>query len=302
MTLIITHINRFGIVHAADSNMMSLNNRTKQLQGVSVEQKLFQIPFLNAAVSVAGNVMLGEESMSDWMPIFIEQEEKCDTMSLQLFAENLRKKWFAAMTPAQLEIGNWAHISGYVQTENISHPECWFVSNILNQDGLCLQVDNQKFHRWEDLATRDCRANGDLFSLFSAGHDVSVTYINGYLTGRILMNHFNLLNALPAQGTPVLRQFVINPHALRTNVEWQQASEYEITQFNNLIKPLVGKHPSSLEDTEDMVKTSMDIISKLFQIGENPVIGGDTQVFAIPAPANIAKSLVAVPSYDNLSN
>lgn len=300
MTIIVTHLNRFGIVHAADTNLtikVGTNITYREAQ------KLFQIPSLNAAVTVAGNALLGVEDMEDWMPQFIETEEQHGTNSLRVFSEHLRDAWFNAMNPNQRTIGNWAHIAGYVTEGERSHPECWFVSNILRQELNDFAVDSTKFHRWEDFATRDCRVRGDLLAEFTAGNSAAYcTYLNGYPTGRILMNLFRVLRSAPSQVNPILQRFVIMPSALANSVVFEDATDDQVAQFTALMNPLIGRTPTSIEDTEDIVRASIDVISRFFEIGGVPVIGGPTSVFRIPAPNNCAHSSDELPLYNGLTN
>ena len=78
MTLILTQISKFGIIHASDTNVTFSNfdPKTKTYKFAKVEelQKLFQIPYLNAALTVAGSYSVGNNRMQEWMNAFIQNQ------------------------------------------------------------------------------------------------------------------------------------------------------------------------------------------------------------------------------------
>ena len=67
MTLIVTHIDKLGIIHASDSNLTSSDDK---LAGEG--KKVFSIPKLNAGISIAGSYGVGNETMDIWLPKFID--------------------------------------------------------------------------------------------------------------------------------------------------------------------------------------------------------------------------------------
>jgi hypothetical protein len=66
MSIIITHINENGIVHAADSNLTDHHGAH-----AGTAQKVFEIPRLNAGLTVAGNYSVANQRMDEWISIFI---------------------------------------------------------------------------------------------------------------------------------------------------------------------------------------------------------------------------------------
>ena len=67
MTLILTIINKYGILHASDSALTS--NHAAAGEG----KKTFSINFLNAGLTVAGAYSVGGVNMNQWMTDFINQ-------------------------------------------------------------------------------------------------------------------------------------------------------------------------------------------------------------------------------------
>ena len=65
MTLILTHISQYGIVHASDSNL------TADGSHAGTASKIYPIAHLQAGLTVAGAFSVGGATMESWMPEFI---------------------------------------------------------------------------------------------------------------------------------------------------------------------------------------------------------------------------------------
>jgi hypothetical protein len=83
MTLILTHLGRFGIIHASDSNLTSALN-TSAGQG----KKTFALDYLNAGLTVAGAYSIAGIAMDVWMQNFIRGQEANGTRPLSQFARH----------------------------------------------------------------------------------------------------------------------------------------------------------------------------------------------------------------------
>jgi len=124
MTLILTHITRYGIVHASDSNL------TANGKSAGEGKKVFHIPRLNAGLSVAGSYAVGGTPMNEWMQSFIDQPEPRGETQLGGFAESLRGALQKQMRPEERKQGCFVHLAGYAADGQQYHPEFWYISNI----------------------------------------------------------------------------------------------------------------------------------------------------------------------------
>lgn len=260
MTLIVTHINRFGIIHASDSNLTT-GNDTNAGEG----QKTFNISFLNAGLTVAGCYSVENQRMDIWMTNFIQIEEQKGTPTLKDFSHNLKATLDAKMTNDEKSGGSIIHIAGYVEENGISHPEFWFVRNVHRIDpstGNYTDID-LSFEISEDFWTRDYPQN-NLNETFQNPKMYSrQIYVNGFSPGRI---GFNVIQRQ-------IEKFFINI--------WQ-VEDWEF------------RPPLSIEDTELLVKSYMQIIDTLFTLSDYPAkyIGGTTQTLLIKQPDNIIHKII----------
>jgi len=249
MTLVVTHISKFGIIHAADSSLTAYNGSP-----AGEAQKVFPIPFLNAGLSVAGAYGVGGKPMGLWMKTFIEGQErdKCDT--LEAFATALKVALQKEMTETEKLCGSIIHLAGYVQDKSGSHPEFWFVRNVYGMDKVTGEyVDvRDTFQISEDFWNRDWDKN-KLEELFQRGG--FQLYINGFTPGRV---SYLILHS-------VMNQFFFS---VWKNPAWK-------------FRP-----PRSLEESELLVRLYICIIVVLFRISDYGArfIGGVPQTYRIPAP------------------
>lgn len=255
MTLIVTHIDKFGIVHASDSNLTSHN------QTVGEGTKVFGIPNLNAGLSIAGSYSVGSNSMADWMPDFIIRQSEIPGINLNIFSHNLKTELEKTMTSDEKKGGSIIHIAGYVTENGLSHPEFWFVRNIHRidqQTGYYKDIDD-KFEISEDFWTRDCQAETFSKSWADPTRNAIQTYFNGFSPGRI--GYYAVSSEL--------RRFF--------NYMW-----------NN--KSWKFRPPQSIEETEILLKNYMQIIDTLFVLSEYKAryIGGTIQTLVIKPPSSLA--------------
>src|SRR4051794_12613736 len=125
MTLILTHLSRFGIIHASDSNL------TDNLGApAGSAQKTFSVGHLGAGLTVAGSYSIGGVPMNTWMDSFIQVHSVSGMSSLRQFANELRTRKESEMTSTEKSGGSMIHIAGYVEESGRHHPEFYFVRNV----------------------------------------------------------------------------------------------------------------------------------------------------------------------------
>ena len=252
MTLILTHLSKFGIIHASDSNLTSAMNRS-----AGQAKKTFALDYLNAGLTVAGAYSVAGMAMDLWMQDFIRVQEANGTRPLSRFAEVLRSALEAQML-SQEKNGSMVHIAGYVESGGVQHPEFDYVRNVYGIDTSTGEYFDVRpaFAVSEDFWTRDCpRAN--LMAAFQSG--IYMIYINGFASGRI--------GYLGLQAT--MNSFF---ESIWAQQNWK------------------FRRPSSLAETVLFVKLYMSIIDTLFQVSDYdaPFIGGGCQIYEIPQPPNTA--------------
>jgi hypothetical protein len=250
MSLILTYLNKFGIVHASDSNLTS-GGTTPAGQ----VKKTFPVKYLNAGLTVAGIYTVNRKKMDEWMQEFIATQRASGLKSLKAFATLLGTALEAEMLPGEKKCGSMVHIAGYVKESGGAHPEFYFVRNIHQMDpvtGEYLDFRDQ-FLVSEDFWARDC-PNCNLISAFDSG--AAQIYINGYPPGRIA--YLGVMQQL----TNVFSQIWGNP-------DWQ------------------FRAPGSLAETASFVRLNMSAIGTLFEASKYPApyIGGKIQICRIPRPA-----------------
>lgn len=255
MTLIITHINRYGIVHASDSNLTGQDNKD-----AGIGQKTFPIKYLNAGLTVAGSYSVGSISMDKWMNDFINNQQSNKDQTLEIFSKKLKDELQTKMTPNEKKLGCLIHIAGYVEINNKSHPEFWFIRNIHGINSQTGEYENidEVFEISEDFWTRDC-PKGNLMEVFKNEKLYSwQLYINGFTPGRI------------------------GYHLVSKKLEEFFSEIWKVNDWK-------FRQPKSLEETERLVKLYMQVISDLFILSDYNAhyIGGGTQSHMIPQPLNI---------------
>jgi hypothetical protein len=175
MSLILTHISKFGIIHVSDSNLTAAG------AAAGKGKKTFPVTYLNAGLTVAGAFLVGGCRMDDWLPNFITKQSGVG--SLAEFAARLKDALDAEMSSSEkLNSGSIIHIAGYVGDSGSQHPEFYFVRNFyrMTESGDYADV-RERFQVSEDFWTRDYPKN---IETFEAG-DCQMLYINGCPDGRI---------------------------------------------------------------------------------------------------------------------
>jgi len=254
MTLIITHISRFGILQASDSNLTARDRSA--VEG----PKIFHIQHLDAYLSISGSYRVNGRDMDQWMPDFIRRCFSSGSPTLSEFAQRLREELESEMRREEKDDGIMIHMTGYVEEGGESHPEFWFVSNMKGIDPITGEYRGIEDHIGvtEYFWTKHC-PKGKLIEKFEAG--AYQIYINGYASGRV---GFLMLQ-------DKMRDFF---NALWNNPNWK-------------FRP-----PSSIEETEEWMRLYIDLIGTMFKQSDYfvPYIGGDTQICSIPRPENCVVS------------
>jgi hypothetical protein len=247
MSLILTHISKFGVVHASDSNL------TRGIDAAGQVQKTFRVTYLNAGLTVAGVYSVAGCSMDRWMTDFITKQAS-SAESLAAFASRLGNALETEMSSTEKQHGSMVHIAGYVEADGSQHPEFYFVRNIYGIDAVTGEYFDirDQFAVSEDFWTRDC-PKGDLMEVLESGR--AQIYVNGYPSGRIA--YLAVIDQLKDFFAELWRK-----------PEW-------------MFRP-----PQSLTETTLFVKLYMSILGTLFQVSNYPapVIGGATQICEIPRP------------------
>ena len=259
MTLILTQINKYGIIHASDSKLTA-NDGTQAGQA----KKTFALDFLMSGLTLAGTYSVGGVETDKWMPAFIQDQENKKVSSLMDFAHALQRQIETDMLPAEKASGSMIHMAGYVEKSGEFHPEFWFLRNIHSIDsktGEYGDIDD-RFELTEDFWSRDCPQQNLMDSFQQGGYQI---YVNGFASGRI---GFVSLQ-------PILNSFFSSI--------WRNPS-------------LKFRAPKSIDETVILVKTYMEIINTLFLLSDYsaPLIGGDIQTYIIHQPSNTATSCKAL--------
>lgn len=251
MTLILTHLCEYGIVHASDSNLTDDN-------GLAGEgRKTFELPHINAGLTLAGSYLVGGHRVDEWLDEFIQEHRASGAPSLLSFAQCLKDRLEIEMLPDEKALGCIMHIAGYVEVNGQSHPEFYVVRNVHGIDSVTGEYKRirEDFACVEEFWAID-GPRGDLMCAFERG--TYQLYINGEPHGR--MGYLAVNN--------LLQQLF--------NVLWE--------------KPGWGfRRPQSMEETKVFVETNLLVINALFKVSNysGPPIGGPVQIYGIPAPSNI---------------
>ncbi len=179
MSLILTQINKFGIVFAADSNITVERDSTEK------GQKIFRIPRLRAALCLAGAYSVKRRRMNKWISEYIKQDK---SLSLEEFAKNLKNTLEKRMTKEEKKASCIMHISGFIEQDGKEHPEMWGIGNVdLAQDG-SYSARKNGFQYREDFWSRDWLNNKLKTQFNSRSNRTYQYYINGFTPGRVGFN------------------------------------------------------------------------------------------------------------------
>ena len=254
MTLILTHLSKYGIIHASDSNL------TNDRGAAGQAKKTFALPHLNAGMTVAGIYAVGNQPMDQWLDKFIQSHAASNNPSLLSFARSMKDNLEAEMLPQEKKIGSIMHIAGYVEENGKAHPEFYHVRNVHGiNDSTGEYTDiRQDFDYGEDFWSRDCPKNNLLSAFERDGYQI---YINGFPAGR--MGYLAVQDMLQKFFTAV----------------WNQPG----WKF---------RPPKSLDEATVFIRTYLLIINGLFEVSDYsaPLIGGPIQTHGIPRPPNALTS------------
>lgn len=248
MSLILTHISKFGILQVADSALT-----TKTAGGLADSRdadKLFDIADQTAVVAVAGTYAVGLKSMDNWMRDCIANHQLLPDLST--FATALKDALTAGATGNQAHI---MHLTGYGPKPAVGTiPQFWHVRNMTGIDDQTGDYTGRSsvYTASEDFPTRDL-PNGD-WEEFKKQMAEQV-YVNGHVYGRIAFNFgFQALAKLD--------------------------SELITRSKGNL------RSPQSIDEMKDRVVRRFDLVSDVYSRNTYGarVIGGPTQIRKLPIP------------------
>jgi hypothetical protein len=247
MSLILTHIDRHGIVHAADSNLT-----TDSGEAAGTGTKVFDLPYLRAGLSLAGSYSVNGVAMDKWMPQVIADYEHSASPSLPGFSDWLRGRLEREMTSTERDGGCLVHVAGFVRDSAGQRTEFYFVRNITGIDpntGSYLGM-GPTFAVTEDFWTRDY-STATARAALAAGTG-SMLYINGFPSGRIA--YLGLM--------PHLRKFL--------DEVWNTAA----WRF---------RPPKTLDEVAILVELHFSVIGAMFRMSDYsaPFIGGPVQTLLI---------------------
>lgn len=245
MSIIITYLSSFGIIHASDSNLTAFD------EAAGPGKKTFEVPHLKAGLTIAGSYAVGDKPMNTWMSEFINKESEIKNQTLAEFSEKLRGQLESDMTVEQkMNNGCLIHIAGYVKSEELVHPEFFFVRNIRGIDQTTGKYTDpsESFFISEDFWKRDA---------YEHKEGATRLYVNGFPSGRATF-------------------IALHSHLDNFFYELWSQSSWEF------------RAPKTLKEEELFVDLRLRIINTLFGVSDYkaPYIGGSPQIFSISAPQN----------------
>jgi len=245
MSIIVTQVNKFGIIFGSDSNITNTEEGEVHCAG----KKIFEIPKLKAAMCIAGTYTVGGEMLDIWLPKFIIENQDSYS-SLEDFTAILSKAFEDQMLPKEKSNLSISHIAGYVN----GHPEMWCLSNTeLKEDGH-YTVGSSQFHYSEDLWGRDWGDN-NLEALFlSSGLNYQM-YVNSLTQGRVAFN------------------------IVRNYLDRYFISMFSYSNYKFRAPVSLEEHGLLVKTYVDMI----DVMYRLSDY-ESKEIGGETQLYMIPKP------------------
>jgi hypothetical protein len=251
VTLIATHISKYGVVQASDSNLTA----DGQLAGPG--KKVFDLPFGRGALAVAGSYSVSGRDMDAWMSDCIDAYGRRANPTLLGFGKHLRARLSAQLTDSERKHLTMVHIGGYVDEPGGAHPVMLFVRNIrgMHLNGEYIGPGTKQCKVSEDFWARDYPDNHQTRVALASGGWHS--YFNGFAEGRIAYLH--LTRSL--------------------NAFFRQVWSVPGWRF---------RAPASLEEIGAFVELELRAMDAMFRSSNYPApyIGGEPQVQLIPPPAN----------------
>lgn len=176
MSIIVTQINKDGIVFGTDSNISTDTTVDRE------DKKIFNIPKLNAAMCTAGSYTINGESLGDWLPKYINNHSN-NYNSLSEFVKLLSSNLTKIMLPVEKTELFISHIAGYQD----GHPEMWCLSNTTLEGNGNYSNGESTFHYSEDFWSRDYK-NNNLEEAFKSNSLNYQVYVNAIRQGRVTFN------------------------------------------------------------------------------------------------------------------
>src|ERR1700686_1037182 len=121
MSIIVTHINENGIVHAADTNLTD-----KDGKHAGTATKVFAIPRHEGGLTIAGTYAVGDARMDRWLADLIKDDK---TSTLAEFVEMLRSSTERESLRKQKQLGYFFHVAGFQGASADRHPEFYHITN-----------------------------------------------------------------------------------------------------------------------------------------------------------------------------
>jgi hypothetical protein len=219
---------------------------------LATRRKVFRIPTISAGIACAGSMYVGSLMLEDWMDAFIGGEQ-ASYSDLSGFCDALAEGLNRDRTESQKTKPVIGHIAGYVD----GVPTMWHISNVellLDQGGKYSKPASDVTVRGPDFDQSAWEAS----VLSNPAEAMPLAYfVNGPVEGRIAFNTYvQSLNDW-------LRQL------------WQPGLPF--------------RAPSSIQEQEDVTRTSMEVMRLLFRMSSmSATIGGTIQSLAI-SPAGLGQ-------------
>ena len=254
MTLIATHISKYGIVQSSDSNLTAAN------RPAGAGKKVFDLPFGAGALAVAGSYSVSGTDMDEWMSGCIDAYGRTRTPTLHGFAEHLRVRLTAELTDGERQQLTLIHIAGYAEDPACTHPVLLFVRNVkgINPDGSYMWPATEECLLSEDFWARDFVEQKETRYAMSSGGWHS--YFNGFPEGRIA--YLFLTQAL--------------------NSFFRQLWSVPGWKF---------RRPASLDELGSFAELELRAMDAMFKNSDYPApyIGGEPQIQLIAPPRNAVR-------------
>ncbi|MBY0534515.1 MAG: hypothetical protein K2P88_01595 [Chitinophagaceae bacterium] len=251
MSLILSYINRFGIVLASDSNL------SNDQGNAGFGQKVFPIPHLNAGLAYSGTYYINGSTVDTWVTNFITGSFYLYN-TIEEFTSELCNRLSTEMREHELNVCTILHIAGYSHFDSKSYVEHWHISNTsLLSDGSY------------DMPSNEFKFSCDFNSRLNQQHRAQIIqnqndyfyrqyFINGLSAGRISAN----------QLIQVLEQSL--------NEIWSR----DDNRF---------RKPANIFETGNIIKLYFELVIQLFKMSDYNAlyIGGEVQTHLIPVPQNL---------------
>jgi hypothetical protein len=242
MSIIVTHINKNGIVHAADTNLTDKNGKHAEQAS-----KVFAIPRHEAGLTVAGTYAVAGARMDRWLDDLTKNDK---TSSLAEFVEMLRSSTEREARPEQKQSGYFFHVAGFQRGDGDRHPEFYHITNYtLTPEGNYKVDTPDKMRAGEDFWSQ--RESKTLKQMFE--NRAGFIYCNGFPSGRQI--YFSLLNKMSE-----LRSQVWN------NAGWKFRPPTNISEESDILR-------------KDMEQITLFFLQSDYSA---PFIGGKIETLGLP--------------------